>query len=179
MTKQNNQWGFLALILLQLGFALPIFLFSLGGNSQQTKNHNFSAATIIQATNNVRRQHQLPNVRFDPKLQAVAKARAEDIIDSHSFDHYIPDSRTPWEWLEAKHYIYDFAAENLAINYSTTETLLAAWMKSSSHRQNILDARVQEIGVAVVPLTGDSHDYLVIQILASEKPETILTYEQQ
>jgi uncharacterized protein YkwD len=52
----------------------------------------------------------------------------------------------------AKKFGYDFLliGENLAMgNFSSDEDLVLAWMESPGHRENILNEKYQEIGVAV------------------------------
>ena len=45
-------------------------------------------------------------------------------------------------------------AENLARGYTSADSTVAAWMASPGHRANILDARLNKIGVAAVYARG-------------------------
>ena len=46
------------------------------------------------------------------------------------------------------------AAENLAFGNQSADGIVAAWMASPGHRQNILDGRLNRIGVAAVYARG-------------------------
>jgi len=46
------------------------------------------------------------------------------------------------------------AAENLAAGNATADQIVAAWMRSRSHRDNILDRRLNRVGVAAVYRSG-------------------------
>lgn len=45
-------------------------------------------------------------------------------------------------------------AENIAAGYSTARLVVRAWWNSASHRRNITDCTLREIGIGVVPYGG-------------------------
>src|SRR5688572_3355425 len=45
-------------------------------------------------------------------------------------------------------YAYEYAGENLAHGFDTSTGVVAGWMNSSSHRDNMLDGSYHDIGVA-------------------------------
>jgi hypothetical protein len=77
-------------------------------------------------------------------------AKVEDMFQNQYFAH---ESSTGEKVSDlAKKFGYDFLliGENLAMgNFSSDEDLVLAWMESPGHRENILNEKYQEIGVAV------------------------------
>jgi uncharacterized protein YkwD len=64
--------------------------------------------------------------------------------------HVAPDGTTPWSFIKSSGYAYTTAGENLARDFNDTGAMVEAWMNSASHRENIVNAKFKEIGVAVV-----------------------------
>ena len=56
---------------------------------------------------------------------------------------------TPWSWIEKENYDYNYAGENLAMDFQSAEKMEEAWMASPTHRANILNGKYREIGMAV------------------------------
>ena len=52
--------------------------------------------------------------------------------------HTSPDGVTPWTFIEKAGYHYTTAGENLAKSYPDDASLVADWMNSPSHRENVL-----------------------------------------
>lgn len=109
-----------------------------------------SAKNVIELTNKSRAKAGLPALVENGKLSAAARDKANDMVKQDYFAHTSPAGTTPWDWLKKEDYKYKYAGENLAINYASAESQHEAWMKSRSHRDNILNANYQEIGVAVL-----------------------------
>lgn len=107
-------------------------------------------AAVIDLTNHARAEKSLPELRENPKLSQAARMKAEDMIKNDYFAHTSPTGIDPWHWLKQVGYGYKAAGENLAINFTNPKEQQNAWMKSETHRANILNAKYQEIGVAVV-----------------------------
>ena len=83
-------------------------------------------------------------------LSGYALAKATDMMERDYFSHVTPEGKNPWQWINRGEYDYVFAGENMAMDFITAETVHAAYLKSPTHRQNILNSNFQEIGVAVL-----------------------------
>ena len=105
---------------------------------------------VITLANNTRAKEGLPPLVENPKLSEAAKNKAEDMLKNDYFAHTSPQGTAPWSWIKQAGYQYKAAGENLAINFDTAKEQHSAWMKSSTHRANILNGQYKEIGVAVV-----------------------------
>ncbi len=82
-------------------------------------------------------------------LQAAAQMKAEDMASRGYFAHVTPEGWTPWHWLDEVGYGYASAGENLAVNFDDSEDVVRAWMKSPTHRANIVKGKYTEIGVGM------------------------------
>lgn len=106
--------------------------------------------TVIGLANKARFDRGLPELTENKQLMAAAKAKADDMIKNDYFAHTSPAGKDPWYWVKRSGYAYRAAGENLAINFTDAKEQQSAWMKSRTHRDNILNAQYQETGVAVV-----------------------------
>lgn len=103
---------------------------------------------VIQLVNIAREKEGLAPLVQNETLSKVASDKLNDMIENHYFAHTSPSGKTPWHWFSLENYDYQFAGENLAINYNSAEDQQKAWMNSPTHRKNILNVEYEEIGVA-------------------------------
>ena len=106
------------------------------------------ATVLIEQTNKERNSGDLSTLTPNAKLEAAAKLKAEDMATKGYFAHNTPDGKTPWYWFEKAGYDYAAAGENLAVNFTDSKDVTEAWMRSPSHRANILSGNYTEIGIA-------------------------------
>lgn len=112
-----------------------------------------STVSVVAATNEERLANNLPLLKMDQALNQAAAAKAQDMIAAGVFAHYY-NGHTPWQYVDAAGETnWKYAGENLAKNYSQTDSLMDAWMNSPTHRENILNSNYDHIGVAVVHST--------------------------
>lgn len=105
---------------------------------------------VIKLTNAQRVQAGLPSLAENLILDAMAAAKVDDMFKNQYFAHVSPTNTGVGDL--AKTFGYDFIiiGENLALgDYKDDTALVQAWMASIGHRENILNNRYQEIGVAV------------------------------
>lgn len=108
-----------------------------------------TAGNILELLNRSREKEDLEALSPNDKLTRVAQDKLSDMIANHYFAHTSPQGITPWHWFEKENYDYQFAGENLAINFVSAEGQHEAWMNSPTHRKNILNPNYKEIGIAV------------------------------
>jgi len=108
------------------------------------------AQEVIDLTNKSRIEAGLDPLVVNDKLTQAAKEKANDMFQNQYFDHNSPQGLTPWDFIRSAGYEYRFAGENLAIDFITARGAHKALMESLSHRENILNAKYTEIGVAVL-----------------------------
>jgi len=110
----------------------------------------YSSGTLVSMTNSERAKNGLGALSVNSALTSAATAKANDMLSKGYFSHTSPDGRTPWDFITAAGYNYTYAGENLAIGYSSASELMSAWINSQTHRDNILNSKFREIGMAVV-----------------------------
>lgn len=107
------------------------------------------ARRVFTLTNLDRQQQGLPPLAWNPALAAAADAHAQWMLREPSLSHQYPGE--PELMTRAAHAGAHFRAiaENIAIG-PTPDSLDDQWMHSTPHRTNILDPKMNAIGVAVL-----------------------------
>ena len=151
------------------GFFLTLILFFTPFSSSLVFASGITETNIFNLTNNERANNNVATLSWNYKLASAARAKAQDMIDKDYFSHNTPDGKTPWTFIVAEGYNYIYAGENLAMNFTSAEDLMAAWMASGGHRANILSGNFKELGVGVV--TGEYQGYtttMVVQMFGTQ-----------
>ena len=105
---------------------------------------------IIVELNQERKGAGLIELKGNELLNKAAFLKAQDMIGHNYFAHTSPSDVNPWHWLEEVEYQYKYAGENLAMDFNSASSVHKAWMRSETHRENIMSDRYQEVGVAVL-----------------------------
>ncbi len=106
-------------------------------------------AVLADLTNEQRAEQNLPTLIVSPILNESAQLKANDMATLGYFAHTSPQGLTPWYWLEKVGYNYQYAGENLAVNFTDSKDVTTAWMNSPTHRANIVKENYTEIGTGV------------------------------
>ena len=117
------------------------------------ENNSFLTKSKVVSETNVQREANggLPPLLENAKLNAAAKAKADDMFLKQYFEHISPSGMGPGELVKNHGYDYVVTGENLILgNFKDEKEMVQAWMDSPGHRANILNKRFSEIGVAVV-----------------------------
>ena len=86
---------------------------------------------------------------MDPELTRAACVRAGEI--ARSFSHTRPDG-SAWSTVSGAAY-----GENIARGQNSAEKVIAAWMTSTSHRENMLRASYGSVGICAYKVNGVMH----------------------
>ncbi len=106
---------------------------------------------VIKYTNIERMENNLALLIENQILNNIAKAKAEDMIKYDYFAHVSPKQEEISDLAQIFNYDFIIIAENLAYGgFKGDKEIVDAWMKSSGHRENILNPRFKEIGVSVI-----------------------------
>lgn len=106
-------------------------------------------AVLTNLTNQERSQNNLGELKENQLLDQVAQMKAQDMASKGYFAHISPEGLTPWYFFDKVGYNYQFAGENLAINFTDSKDVTEAWMNSPTHRDNILKGAYTEVGTGV------------------------------
>ena len=112
------------------------------------------ADEVISLINMERASAGLSPLIIDDTLTQAANVRCGEIMNQ--FSHTRPDGSSCFTALQQAGAIYRKAGENIAIGQSTPARVVADWMDSPDHRENIMDPGFNRIGVAVLP-AGSSY----------------------
>jgi len=102
-------------------------------------------SVLVELTNKEREAVSLKSLTENELLNKAATMKATDMATKGYFAHVSPDGKKPWNWLQAVEYKYQYAGENLAVNFKDSEDVTLAWMNSPTHNANIVKAEYTEI----------------------------------
>ncbi len=142
------------LLILIICCELTTFVLPLVSNSTGWSQKNSQLATVLPAilatlTNQERQAQKLQPLATDPALTQAAELKAQDMAKNGYFAHTSPTGLTPWYWLETVGYKYQYAGENLAINFNDSKDVTQAWMNSPTHKANIIKDKYTHIGTGI------------------------------
>lgn len=154
----------LLFILLQVGF-------SIYGNLKPGilgVDSSIDQKSVIELTNEERVKNGLPPLTENLSLDKAAQAKAVNMFSENYWAHFAPSGKTPWDFIQGSGYRFSYAGENLAKNFYTSDEVVAAWMNSSSHKENIMNPKYQEMGIAVVDgVLNGQKTTLVVQMFGA------------
>jgi uncharacterized protein YkwD len=105
---------------------------------------------VITDTNVQRASSSLSALSKSPVLNDIAALRLQDMFTNQYFAHVSPSGESALTVASDVGYSYLAVGENLALgNFAGDQDVVAAWMASPGHRENILNEHYTQIGVAV------------------------------
>lgn len=125
------------------------------------------AGDVLALVNRQREANGLAKLALNESLNRVAEMRAQEIAKSWS--HTRPDG-SEWKTAFADAGVKAaYRGENLGMGQSSPEQVVSDWMSSQGHKENILNDRFQEMGVASVEIDGTTY---WVQVFAQDVKET-------
>jgi hypothetical protein len=116
-------------------------------------NNSYLAAVLPAVldglTNQNRQLQHLAVLTVNPALNKVAQLKANDMADKGYFAHISPEGKAPWYWFKQVGYKYEYAGENLAVDFTDSQDVDKAWMNSPTHKANILKNSYTEMGTGI------------------------------
>lgn len=132
-------------ILLQVSFSIISYskpgILGISGNVDQKR--------LIELTNQERQKMGLALVSENTALDKAASLKAQNMFAENYWAHFAPSGKTPWDFILGAGYKFTYAGENLAKNFTNSDEVVKAWMASPTHRENLLNPKYQDIGIAV------------------------------
>jgi uncharacterized protein YkwD len=144
--------------------SLLYFVLQTNNSKAQVKENFYNEDQIILAINKERVKSGLKTLDTNSKLNFSAKAKAQHMKDKNYFSHVYSTDGTKWsDFIQKEDYDYEVAGENLANGFYDVDSMVEAWMNSPSHKENILNEKVDETGVGIVhgELNGKSTIFVV------------------
>lgn len=123
---------------------------------------------VVAQTNRERSAANLASLSLNQKLNEAAAGKANHMFANNYWAHIAPDGTTPWVFMQNAGYRYTVAGENLARDFGDTGSMISAWMNSPTHRENIMNPKYTQIGVAVVNgILDGAETTLVVQMFGN------------
>ena len=113
------------------------------------------ASRVAALVNAERAKYGLSALTVDTKVQQAALVRAKET--AQSFSHTRPNGSSFSTALTEAGVSYRTAGENIAYGQTTPQQVMNAWMNSSGHRANILNANYTTIGVGYTVINGTAY----------------------
>jgi uncharacterized protein YkwD len=120
---------------------------------------------LVELTNKERKKAGLKPLKPNPVLFAIARAHSANMAKQGKMEHKLDGKEVDSRADDAG---YDFAsiAENLARGEEAEpKEVMKGWMKSKGHRENMLKAKFEEIGIGVA--TGKGKILYFTQVLGT------------
>lgn len=139
------------------------------GLDKQAFASSISADRLVELANQSRIEAGVSALNTSSQLTAAAKAKGEHMFEHQYWAHYAPDGTSPWYFIINAGYDYVYAGENLAKDFITSDAVHNAWMNSPSHRDNLLNSKYKDIGIAVVDgVFEGQQSTIVVQMFGSK-----------
>jgi uncharacterized protein YkwD len=113
-------------------------------------------AGVLVDINGFRREHRLPALHLNGKLNAAARAHTVQMAQQGYFAHESADGSSFWKRIQSFYasspWSYWSVGENLLWSSPgvTPQKALEMWLGSPEHRANLMNPRWREIGVSAV-----------------------------
>ena len=102
-----------------------------------------------------------PPLYASRSLDAAASGHARDMARRNYFEHRGRDGSEPRDRVLRTGYRSRLTGENIAFGPVSAEEVVAGWLKSPGHCENIMDPRFEDIGVGVATGRKRGHIYWV------------------
>lgn len=120
-------------------------------SSQFTVSAETELIRLADLINQERAQYNLPPLRWDEKLSAVAQDKVDEMNRLNYFNHVSPSGLTPGKRLDNFKYTWTKMGENLAKTYNddaTATQVFQLWKNSATHYANIISKDYKIMGLA-------------------------------
>lgn len=127
-----------------------------------TKNNSEEIRqALFRLTNRERAKADLSALGQSAALNQAAQTHAEDMATKDFLDHQGSDQSGAADRVRRVNYPHSYRGENIAYHFSDVEAVIAQWMNSADHRQNILDKYTNEIGIGYAVSEASGRHYYV------------------
>ncbi|MEL4177464.1 CAP domain-containing protein [Roseateles sp. PN1] len=132
-----------------------------------------SAEQVLARVNAMRAQRQycgpkpfaaVAPLSWDARLQASAQAYADELSLLDKLTHIDQRGQGLRERVLERGYVFRQVAENLAGGPQYLDEVMAGWLGSEGHCENLMEPRFQDIGMACVAGPGELERYWVMHL---------------
>ena len=91
------------------------------------------------------------------QLGNAARGHSQDMACNRFFSHTGSDGSTFAVRITRAGYNYSAAAENIAAGYGDPASVVAGWMGSQGHKDNMLNPNYTEVGIGYIYVAGSPY----------------------
>ncbi len=116
------------------------------------------AQQVVELVNLERTRANLPPLKANRELEAAAAAQSQAMATQDFFSHDNPHNGANAETRieQAGYFPWRAIAENIAVGQDSADKVVADWMSSPGHRENILNPEFSETGVGYILDSADT-----------------------
>jgi hypothetical protein len=174
METRNDQFLINSIFNVVTILIVIMYLLGLGSVNSKVLASGVREQEVLELANMERSSEGLEPLQMNKNLTLAAYIKAYDMLSKQYWSHYGPSGESAWKFILSSGYQYSVAGENLAYGYENTFDLHNAWMKSNSHRKNILNENFRDVGVAVVEGFFEGKEtVLVVEIFGRKRVDEI------
>lgn len=112
---------------------------------------NAQEREVLDLVNAARREEGCRPLQLNDALVKAAGGHASDMANRKYFSHETPEGKTAGRRMRDAGWSGQSYGENIAAGYPSAERVVAAWMESDGHRENILNCDFTETGIGYDP----------------------------
>ncbi|QSR28591.1 hypothetical protein CFH99_23485 [Nocardioides aromaticivorans] len=113
--------------------------------------NNILENTVVVLTNTQRALAGCRPLRVNSDLRQAARTHSKKMAAASTMSHQLPGELSLGRRITQTGYVgWTRVAENIAAGYTTAGSVTRAWWASPSHKRNITDCTLREVGVGVV-----------------------------
>jgi hypothetical protein len=155
-----------------------LLFFSTRANAQLQRND--SELQLFESLNRERTAQGLSALQWDDTLFKAARQHALRMADLNILEHQLPNESNLEGRLTEAGARFSVIAENIAVGWNP-QTIHTGWMDSPGHRKNILDPRLNSVGIAAVRGTGglfavQDFSHIVPQLTVEEQEQKVVSF---
>lgn len=106
---------------------------------------------------------------LNPQLGRAALLHSQEMAEHSAMTHEGRDGSTPSERVTRTGYRWSAVGENVAAGQRTADEVVAAWLSSAGHCENIMNGQYREMGIASAVNTKDRYGVYWSMSLASPR----------
>ncbi len=154
---------FILLVLVGIGIQTAVFAQlhqNLPANTTPIPSSNEQwEQEVLTMVNQVRKRRGMKPLVLHPELSRVARYHAQDMATDDYFEHDSYDrvngrKKRICSFTERLNHFSETRwfgwAENIAMGHTSSQSVMAGWMRSKGHRVNILNSDYRYIGIAFI-----------------------------
>ena len=139
------------------------------GRLRETVLQQVNAARAVARSCGPKKMQASRPLGWNRALAEAAERHSVDMAARRYFDHVSPDGTRVSQRVAAQGYKWRMVGENLAGGDTTVASVIAGWLKSPDHCQNMMSPAYADVGVACVRQQGSQWGNYWTMVLATRR----------